>query len=123
VSGRRVVLVVDDESITLDVVRAMLALEDLEVHTAHDGESALAKAHEVHPDIVLLDVMMPGIDGIEVCKRLMANGAPRVVMLTARGDSEVKRAAAEAGAAGYLVKPFSAIDLFKVVDGGQARGA
>ena len=121
-SGRRVVLVVDDESITRDVVGAMLALENVDVHTAHDGETALAKASELHPDLVLLDIMMPGLDGIEVCRRLQANGAPRVVMLSARTDAEAKRAAAEAGAAGYLVKPFSAVDLFDVVEG-RGRGA
>ena len=122
-AGRRVVLVVDDESITRDVVGAMLALENVEVHTAHDGETALAVAQDVHPDIVLLDVMMPGLDGIEVCKQLMANDGPRVVMLSALADAEVRQAAAAAGATGYLVKPFSAVDLYRVVDGGPARGA
>lgn len=122
-SARRIVLVVDDEAITRDVVGAMLALEDIEVHTAHDGETALEMAHHVRPDIVLLDVMMPGLDGIEVCRTLMSNGAPRVVMLSARGDPEVRKAAADAGAAGYLVKPFSAVDLFRIVDEGRPGGA
>lgn len=122
-SPRRVVLVVDDESITRDVVGAMLELEDVDVHVAHDGATALAKAEEVHPDLVLLDVMMPGVDGMEVCRRLSAQpDAPRVVMLTGLSDDASRRAAAEAGASGYLVKPFSAVDLFHVVDGEAAHG-
>jgi CheY-like chemotaxis protein len=124
VTARRVVLVVDDEALTRDVVGAMLELEDVDVHTAHDGESALAMAEEVRPDVVLLDVMMPGVDGVEVCRRLTSNGLrTRVVMLTARADEESRRAAAEAGASAYLVKPFSAVDLFRVVDEGHPRGA
>ncbi|HVF04751.1 MAG TPA: response regulator [Frankiaceae bacterium] len=123
-SARRVVLVVDDESITRDVVQAMLELEHVAVHTAADAAAALALAEEVRPDLVLLDVMMPGMDGIEVCRLLAARpDAPRVVMLTARADDTARRAAAEAGAVGYLVKPFSAVDLFAVVDEEPVRGA
>jgi DNA-binding response OmpR family regulator len=114
---RRVVLVVDDEAITRDVVGAMLELDDVEIHTAHDGESALTRAAEISPDLVLLDVTMPGVDGFEVCRRLRANAsAPRVVMLTALADDLSRRTAAEAGADAYLVKPFSAADLYAVVD-------
>ena len=113
------VLVVDDEAITRDVVGAMLEMEDVEVHTAVDGESALAMAGDVRPDLVLLDVMMPGIDGVEVCRRLTEAGdGPRVVMLTAKADELSRQAATAAGASAYLVKPFSAVDLFKAVDGG-----
>jgi two-component system response regulator ResD len=118
-----VVLVVDDEAITRDVVGAMLEMEDVEVHTAHDGETALAMAGDVRPDLVLLDVMMPGIDGMEVCRRLTAaGGGPRVVMLTAKADAESRRVAAAAGASAYLSKPFSAVDLFKVVEGEPTGG-
>ncbi|HWL37964.1 MAG TPA: response regulator [Frankiaceae bacterium] len=122
-SPRRVVLVVDDEAITRDVVGAMLEMEDVEVHTAHDGETALAMAGDVRPDLVLLDVMMPGIDGMEVCRRLTADdGGPRVVMLTAKADPESRQIAAAAGASAYLSKPFSAVDLFKVVEGELTGG-
>ncbi|HEX8004668.1 MAG TPA: response regulator [Mycobacteriales bacterium] len=116
--SRRVVLVVDDEAITREVVTAMLELEDVEVHSASSGEDALAKAADVRPDLVLLDVMMPGLDGFEVCRRLTAEPAPpTIVMLTAKADDESRRVAAAAGASAYLVKPFSARDLFKVVEG------
>jgi DNA-binding response OmpR family regulator len=112
-----VVLVVDDEAITRDVVGAMLERDDLDVHTANDGETALALAADVHPHVVLLDVMMPGMDGFEVCRALTArHPAPRVVMLTARADEASRAEALAAGAAGYLVKPFSARDLFAVVE-------
>ncbi|HEV2891484.1 MAG TPA: response regulator [Frankiaceae bacterium] len=120
-AARRVVLVVDDEAITREVVTVMLGIEGVEVHAAHDGEQALELARDVRPDLVLLDVMMPGIDGFEVCRRLRDPAAtghrPRVVMLTAKSDEESRRVAAEAGAEAYLVKPFSAIDLFRVVEG------
>lgn len=120
--ARRVVLVVDDEAITRDVVGAMLELEDVDVHTAADAESALATAREVRPDVVLLDVT--GVDGFAVCRALTAlENAPRVVMLTGRADAESRRAAAEAGASGYLLKPYSAVDLFRVIEEEQARGA
>ena len=123
-AGRRVVLVVDDEAITRDVVGAMLELEDVDVHTAGDAESALATAREVRPDVVFLDVMLPGTDGLEVCRRLTALAdAPRVVMLTGRSDPAVRRAAEAAGARGYLVKPYSAVDLFRVIEEEPARGA
>ncbi len=122
--ARRVVLVVDDEAITRDVVEAMLELEDVEVHTAGDGETALAVADDVRPDLVLLDVSLNGVDGIEVCRRLTARVAPpRVVMLTGRADAASREAAAAAGASAYLVKPFSAVDLFRVVEGEPAHGA
>ena len=123
--ARRVVLIVDDEAMTRDVVEAMLELEDVEVHTAHDGEDAMRKADEVRPDLVLLDVMMPGVDGISVCQALhdtYGAAAPRVVMLSARADDEARVAATAAGASAYLVKPFSAFDLFRVVDEERASG-
>ena len=115
---RRIVLVVDDEAITREVVEAMLELEDVDVHAAASGEDALEIAEKVRPGLVLLDVMMAGIDGFEVCRRLRAGeDPPRVVMLTAKDDAESRRIAADAGADAYLAKPFSARDLFRVVDG------
>ena len=116
-TSRRVVLVVDDEAITREVVEAMLALEDVEVHVSPDGEDALLRAEEINPDLVLLDVMMPGIDGFETCRRLRAAARPpRVVMLTAKDDARSRQIAADAGADAYLVKPFSARDLFRIVE-------
>ena len=120
--ARRVVLVVDDEAITRDVVGAMLETEDVDVHTAADADSALATARAVTPDVVLLDVT--GVDGFEVCRQLTAmEPPPRVVMLTGRADDESRRAAVAAGASGYLLKPYSAVDLFRAIEEEPARGA
>jgi DNA-binding response OmpR family regulator len=115
---------VDDEAITRDVVVAMLELDDVEVHHASDGEAALKVAADVLPDVVLLDVMMPGMNGFDVCRALLdVPEPPRVVMLTARADPTARATALEAGAAGYLVKPFSARDLFRVIDEEPPDGA
>lgn len=121
--GRRVVLVVDDDALTRDVVGAMLELDEVEIHAAHDGDSALKQAAELRPDLVLLDVSMPGVDGFEVCRRLRTDGVPRVVMLTGHADAASRKAAAEAGAVAYLVKPFSASELYAVVEQEAAGGS
>jgi CheY-like chemotaxis protein len=121
--GRRVVLVVDDDAITREVVGAMLELDDVEIHAAHDGDSALKQAAEVRPDLVLLDVSMPGVDGFEVCRRLRDDGVRRIVMLTGHADDGSRATAAEAGAEAYLVKPFSAAELYAVVEREPADGA
>ena len=121
---RRVVLVVDDQAITRDVVAVMLDQDEVEVHAAHDGETALKQAALLRPDVVLLDVSMPGgLDGFEVCRRLRAEPEPpRVVMLTGHDDAAYRRRAREAGAEAYLVKPFSAADLYAAVEREAARG-
>ena len=122
--GRRIVLVVDDQDLTRDVVAAMLDQEDIEVHSAPDGATALEIAAMVRPDVVLLDVMMPGEDGFEVCRALRATAhPPRVVMLTGRSDEHARTIAAAAGAEAYVVKPFSARDLFRIVREERVRGA
>lgn len=113
-------LVVDDEDITRDVVGAMLDGAQVVVRTASSGAEALAIARAEHPELVLLDVSMPGVDGFSVCREIKADGSladTRVVMLTGRSDSGSRRAAADAGADGYLVKPFSARELFSLVEG------
>jgi DNA-binding response OmpR family regulator len=103
------VLVADDDSDILRFMEINLRLEGFEVVTARDGPDALAKAIAVRPDLVLLDVRMPGIDGYTICARIRADarlaGVP-VVMVTANyGTAEVE-AARRAGADDFLVKPF-----------------
>jgi CheY-like chemotaxis protein len=118
--------VVDDEAITRDVVVTMLELDDVEVHHASDGDTALALADKVRPDVVLLDAMMPGMDGFAVCRALRdayGDEGPRVVMLTARADAAARDAAEAAGAVGYIVKPFSGLDLFRLLDEEPIGGA
>jgi CheY-like chemotaxis protein len=108
------VLVADDDADILRFVEVNLRLEGLRVVTARDGEDALAKAFEVRPDLVLLDMVMPGIDGYAVCARLRADpdlADVPVIMLTANFISADAEAARRAGADALVVKPFDPADL------------
>ena len=110
----RLVLVVDDDDIVRRVVRAMLEADDFEVLEARDGDEALERVASDHPMVVVLDVMMPGLDGIEVCRRVQHG--TRVLMLTARDDAETEAASREAGARGFIAKPFSSVDLLDRIE-------
>ncbi len=105
------ILVVDDDPEILSVVRRGLAYEGYTIDTAADGTEALTKAREREPDLVILDIMMPGIDGIEVAKRLRQGGDIPILMLTAKGTVADKVAGLESGADDYLVKPFAFDEL------------
>jgi DNA-binding response OmpR family regulator len=110
------VLVVDDDPTIRDVLRVMLGFEGCQVVDAPDGESALVMSAAIRPDVVILDVTMPGINGFEVCRQLKASPAPpRVVMLTARDHPEDERLGLDAGADAYLRKPFSPLDVLDMV--------
>ncbi|MFW9806487.1 MAG: response regulator transcription factor [Candidatus Thorarchaeota archaeon] len=104
------ILVVDDEQMTTDLAKTFLEKHGFEVVVARDGEEALAIAYDQVPDLILLDVMLPTIDGFEVCKRLKDSDIFRttpILMFTAKGlSSDVERGEA-AGADEYIVKPFS----------------
>lgn len=116
-SAPRVVLVVDDDEVIRRVVRTVLEADDFEVHEAGDGMAAIAAVGSAHPAVVVLDVMMPGLDGVEVCRRLRQAGEPtRVLMLTAVDDAGVEQASRSAGADGYLQKPFSSVELLDRVE-------
>src|SRR5260221_209289 len=108
------ILVVDDEPDLLELVRHQLQKEHYEVTTALDGEVALAQARRNPPDLVVLDLMLPGIDGLEVCRRLRAD--PRtmhvpIVMLTAKGEESDAVIGLAQGADDYVRKPFGAKEL------------
>ncbi|MHB1415135.1 MAG: response regulator, partial [Chloroflexota bacterium] len=104
-------LVVDDEANLLHSVAYSLRREGHEVVTAADGEEALAKAQSEKPDAVVLDIMLPKIDGFEVCRRLRTESTVPILMLTAK-DSEIDRVVGlEIGADDYLTKPFSMREL------------
>jgi len=105
------ILVVDDDPEIASFIRRGLAYEGYTVETAADGNEALAKARDREPDLVILDIMMPGIDGIEVAKRLRAGGEVPIIMLTARGTTADKVTGLESGADDYLVKPFEFDEL------------
>jgi two-component system response regulator MprA len=99
-------LVVEDDGAIADFVRVGLTYERFEARVCADGPSAVRVAEQFRPDVVVLDWMLPGMDGIEVCRRLRACGDPAILMLTARDDLADRVAGLEAGADDYLVKPF-----------------
>ncbi len=105
------VLVVDDEPPIVDLLTYNLQRANYDVITARDGEEALAKARQEQPDLVILDLMLPLLDGLEVCRALRRERDVPIIMLTAR-DSEVDRVVGlELGADDYVVKPFSVREL------------
>src|SRR5881396_2975945 len=105
------VLVVEDEAAIAEAVRARLASEGYRVLVTGDGPSALDAAGREHPDLVVLDLMLPGMDGLEVCRELQKDTWVPVLMLTARTDESDKVAGFAVGADDYLTKPFSLREL------------
>ncbi len=105
------VLVVDDEEAIAEAVRARLESEGYRVLVAGDGPQAIGLAAEVRPDLVVLDLMLPGMDGLEVCKEIQRSGWVPVLMLTARTEEADKVAGFAVGADDYLTKPFSLREL------------
>jgi DNA-binding response OmpR family regulator len=105
------VLVVDDDAMVREVVLSYLRAEKYDVSEASDGEEALALfAHQL-PDLVVLDVMLPGIDGLEVCRRMRATTTLPIIMLTALGSESDRVVGLELGADDYVTKPFSPREL------------
>jgi CheY-like chemotaxis protein len=112
------ILVVDDNHDNIEILRTFLESRGYRVAEATNGQSALAKLEEVHPDLVLLDVMMPGMDGWQVCRTIKNHpsfGKIRVVMVTAKGGYEDKFEGMRAGADDYLVKPVDLAELTEKV--------
>jgi len=105
------VLVVDDDPTVSDVVRRYLEREGLEVEVVADGEIALKRALEDPPDLVILDLMLPGMSGLEVCQRLRERLPIPIVMLTALGEEGDRVLGLEYGADDYVTKPFSPREL------------
>ena len=105
------VLVVDDQRVVTEVVQRYLRLEGYEVALAEDGAEALRVAGEWGPDLVVLDLMLPVVDGLEVCRRLREDGEIPIIMLTARGEETDRVVGLELGADDYMVKPFSPREL------------
>ena len=101
------ILVVDDEERIRRLLRMYLEKEHFQIDEAEDGETALRMALEKDYDLILLDVMLPGIDGVEVCSRLRLQKATPVIMLTAKGEEANRLQGLEVGADDYVVKPFS----------------
>ena len=117
-SDQKRVLVVDDEPDVLLLCRVNLEFEGYEVSTAPDGEAGLAACRELKPDVVLLDVMMPKMDGWQVLETIKADDELKhipVVMLTAKVQDEDQIRGWSAGAAEYITKPFSPLSLSQVI--------
>jgi len=113
---KRKILVVEDHPTVREVLRILIGMEDYEVAVAPNGETGLVLAEAMRPDVVLLDVMMPGLNGLEVCRALKARDAStRVVMVSARTSEDDEREGRAAGADAYLHKPFSPLDVLEAV--------
>ncbi len=105
------ILVIEDETRIADLLRRGLTYEGFRVSVAGDGPSGLAIARDDPPDLVILDWMLPGLDGLEVCKRLRAAGPVPIIMLTAKESVPDRVAGLNAGADDYMVKPFAFDEL------------
>ncbi|WP_369193127.1 response regulator transcription factor [Streptomyces djakartensis] len=117
------VLVVDDDPTIVEVVASYLAQAGLAVTVATDGPAAVAAVTAALPDLVVLDLMLPGMDGFEVCRRIRGHGPVPVIMLTARGDEEDRILGLEIGADDYVTKPFSPRELVLRVQSVLRRAA
>ncbi|TDL32035.1 response regulator transcription factor [Jeotgalibacillus sp. S-D1] len=105
------ILVVDDEKPIADILQFNLKKEGYEVHCAYDGDEALEMVNEIKPDLILLDIMLPSRDGMEVCREVRKNFEMPIIMLTAK-DSEIDKVLGlELGADDYVTKPFSTREL------------
>lgn len=109
--GNNRILMVDDDPMILKFVSVNLKIRGFQVTTAEDGESALKAAKETSPDLVILDLLMPGIDGSEVCRRIREWSAVPILVLTAIGESTAKWRLIDLGANDYMTKPFDIADL------------
>jgi two-component system response regulator VicR len=117
------ILVVDDEKPISDIVKFNLTKEGYEVYTAYDGEEALEKVNEIEPDLILLDLMLPKMDGLEVAREVRKTYDMPIIMVTAK-DSEIDKVLGlELGADDYVTKPFSNRELVARVKANLRRGS
>src|SRR2546421_10361169 len=127
------ILIIEDEDGIIHLLNLYLKNAGYDVVVAKDGADGLALHARTHPDLVILDIMLPAIDGFEVCRRIRAWSKTPILMLTARVDEEDRIAGLDLGADDYLTKPFSPRELLSRVrailrrvgdvDGGEGRGA
>jgi DNA-binding response OmpR family regulator len=109
-SGKKV-FVVDDDVKTVELVKLYLLRDGYRVITAYDGHEALRLAREFHPDLIVLDLMLPGISGLEVCRTLRAESDVPIIMLTAMSSDDDRLTGLDLGADDYVTKPFSPREL------------
>jgi len=114
----KTVLIVDDEEYIVTSLEYVMKSAGYEVEVAYDGEQAIEKVKETAPDLLILDVMMPKLDGFEVCEKIRANPlweSIRIIMLTAKGRDSERDKGISLGADAYMTKPFSTRDILKRV--------
>jgi two-component system response regulator MprA len=109
--GRAQILVIDDDPRLTNALRRALALEGYAVETVNDPRDGLVRVRDAEPDMVVLDLMMPHLDGLEVCRRLRAAGDVPILLLTAKDQVEDRVKGLDSGADDYLVKPFAVEEL------------
>ncbi|TFG09484.1 response regulator [Candidatus Thorarchaeota archaeon] len=117
-TDERTILVVDDEEVTTELAKSLFTRHGFRVLVASDGEEALEVAESERPDLILLDVMLPKLDGFEVCRRLRSQDAfekTPILMFTARGLTRDIERGKESGADEYIVKPFQGRDLVATI--------
>jgi twitching motility two-component system response regulator PilG len=117
--GKSLILIVEDEESLLKLESILLTSRGYQVRGVTSGENALREIAENRPDLVLLDIMMPGLDGFEVCRRIKSNPSTSsipVVMLTAKKNSQDQAKGVEAGADAYLTKPFKSVRIMEVIE-------
>jgi two-component system alkaline phosphatase synthesis response regulator PhoP len=120
------ILVVDDEIYIVHILDFSLGMEGYEVLTALDGEQALEKARAEKPDLIVLDIMMPKLDGYETCKRLKADESTKgipVILLSAKGRNVDQKVGFEVGADDYITKPFSPRKLVERINAVLGQGS
>ena len=113
------ILIVDDEERVRRLIETTLDIGDFQIFQAKDGEEALKIAQEEKPALILLDIMMPGMDGFEVCKRLKNNSETKssyIIMLTAKGQKQNIEKGYAVGTDDYFVKPFSPMELLNKIE-------
>ena len=107
----KLILVVDDDRSVVDVAKAALEAEGFQVESASNGTEALDKFRLFKPSLIVLDIMLPGLDGLEVCRRIRAESDTPIIMLTAKGEDVDKIVGLELGADDYVTKPFNPREL------------
>ena len=107
----RTILIVEDDKNIADLLRLYLEKEEMACHVAGDGLAGLEKFQQVQPDLVLLDIMLPGMDGWSVCRKIRETSKAPIIMLTAKGELEDKVSGLEMGADDYITKPFEAKEV------------
>lgn len=115
---KKPILLVDNNPDTLKILTVILQGEGYAIDTAVDGEAALTRISEAPPQMILLDIMLPKLNGIDVCRKLKKDTATRhipVIIMTAKSNDEAKMGVVSAGADSYLLKPFDPVDLVKQV--------